>query len=101
MSQSSAAVDDYDSIVAENDNFFDENFEHETDTGPAENIVRILKSMNVASESEREQIKANLMNSIPGDAVAEDNGNELYVHLLLNFIAFALFGKRMSQSPMS
>lgn len=92
MSRDSVPADDYDSFVADSDRFFDENFDHETDAQSTEDIVKILQSMNIASDSEREQIKANLMNSIPGDATVESD-NEFYGYLLLNAIVFLLFGK--------
>lgn len=96
MSRDSVPDDDYESFVADSDTFFDENFDHETEAQSAEDIVKILQSMNIVSESEREKIKANLMNSIPIDAITESLGEsdyEFYGYLLLNAIAFMLFGK--------
>lgn len=98
MSRDSVPAEDYDSFVADSDRFFDENFDHETDdTHSAEDIVKILQSMDVASDDERDQIKANLMNSLPGGATTESLGEsdyEFYGYLLLNAIVFSLFGKQ-------
>lgn len=92
MSRDSVPAEDYESFVADSDRFFDENFDHETDTHSAEDIVKILQSMDIVSESERDNIKANLMNSIPGESLGESD-NEFYGYLLLNVIVFALFGE--------
>lgn len=99
MSRDSVPADDYESFVADSDKFFDENFDHETESQSAEDIVKILQSMNVASESERETIKANLMNSIPSDHITEtleDSDYEFYGYLVLNVIVFMSFRKSIS-----
>lgn len=100
MSRDSVSNDDYESFVADSDKFFDENFDHETDTQSAEeDIVRILQSMNIVSEAEREELKSNLMNSISDNANTESLGEsayEFYGYLFLNALMFLSFGKPIS-----
>lgn len=98
MSRDSVPDDEYESFLADSDKFFDE-LDHETDTHSSDDIVKILDSMNILSDSERETLNENLGNRIPDDAITQSLGEsdyEFYGYLLLNVFVFLPFGKPFS-----
>lgn len=98
MSRDSVPDNEYESFLADSDKFFDE-IDHETDTHSSDDIVKILDSMNILSESERETLNENLRNRIPDDAITKSLGEsdyEFYGYLLLNVFVFIPFGKPFS-----
>lgn len=98
MSRDSVPESEYESFLADSDKFFDE-LDHETDTTHSpENILKIMETMNILSDSEREKLNENLLNNIPDDGITSlgESDYEFYGYLFLNVIVFMSFGKRFS-----